>query len=655
VIGQIAESHHWPAHHVAETLERRHVSAPPFLPAEWTVDAFKVACLLRTADAAHIDGQRAPWFLFALRRPEGISLLHWRFQAKMGQPVWTERGELRLSSGSPFEAKDRQAWWLAYEVACMINREVRDAQTLMSDAARLPFATVSVEHVTSPQLFATNVRTIGWEPVDVGPKISDIPKVISNLGGAMLYGNRPAVALRELIQNAADAVRALRALGEIGEKEGEIEIALTPGKDVTWLHVTDTGIGMSRFVLTEVLLDFGNSLWGSESLRTELPGLASKGFRAVGRFGIGFFSVFMLGHNVLVTTRRFSRVPSDDSDQWLLEFEDGLNERPTLSRPTSTNSLPKHGTRVSVATDNKTLHRLSTVTFDPSWDTMDLEDKYRVLFSQDLRTVIANLCPTLDVKVSLRIGTKHPVTIVTPNDWQKMKPLALVRCAITTLFPAVPEMLLDLRETSGALLGRIGYVASNSAVVTYGGMRAGTIPNLAGVLLGENNSDLARSKSRPVASREAWQRWAEKWIDSVSELDAEAFADLQPLCPGRDLPVYRIKDAKLSEAELIEWLRSQHTVRVFEGFPTHEDTDDISNDRFDHGFELTDGIIILPAITKPLAQALGFPLIDYTDRLEFALRTAWGEFEKSMGDDEPIGDVDGLEIIRRLTRYARAM
>jgi hypothetical protein len=295
LVGEIAASHHWPAHRVASTFEDRHVNAPGFLaPAGWAVDALKVAFLLRTADAAHIDGQRAPWFLFALRHPEGISQLHWRFQAKMGQPLRTSRGELRLSSGSPFDLHDRQAWWLAYEVACMIDREIRDAQTLMRDTGRTPFAAASVEHVGSPEAFATNVRTAGWEPVNVAPKIGDVPKVITNLGGATLYGNRPVLALRELIQNAEDAVRALRTLGEIEQQEGEIAVALARDGDLTWLHVTDTGIGMSRYVLTEVLLDFGHSLWSRESLRTELPGLASQGFKAIGRFGIGFFSVFIL-------------------------------------------------------------------------------------------------------------------------------------------------------------------------------------------------------------------------------------------------------------------------------------------------------------------------------------------------------------------------
>jgi hypothetical protein len=226
LIGEIAESHHWPAHRVADTFENRHVSAPIFLaPAAWVVDVFKLAFLLRTADAAHVDGQRAPWFLFALRKPEGISQLHWQFQSKMGQPARTDRGELRLS-GSPFDTNDRQAWWLAYDVACLIDRELRDAQTLMRDGGRTPFATVSVEHVGSPETFATNVQTVGWEPVNVAPKIVDVSKVIANLGGAKLYGNRPESAVRELIQNATLTIFMASLWSYIGRTSNQVILSV---------------------------------------------------------------------------------------------------------------------------------------------------------------------------------------------------------------------------------------------------------------------------------------------------------------------------------------------------------------------------------------------------------------------------------------------
>jgi len=671
LIGEIAESHHWPADRVAETFEGRRVNAPSFLvPAGWVVDVLKVAFLLRTSDAAHIDGQRAPWFLFALRHPDGISQLHWQFQAKMGQSARTDRGELRLSSGSPFDTKDRQAWWLAYEAACMIDRELRDAQTLMRDAGRKPFATGSVEHVTSPEAFATNVRTAGWEPVNVAPKIGDVPMVIASLGGAALYGDRPELALRELIQNAADAVRALRGLGEIGQKEGEIEAALARDGDVTWLHVKDTGIGMSRYVLTEVLLDFGNSLWGSESLRTELPGLASKGFKAIGRFGIGFFSVFMLGRKVVVTTRRFKRTSSDNSDQWLLEFGNGLDGRPTLRRPSPTEELRRSGTKVSVALDDNTLTKLleglrdpieiafaSTLSPAPTTAAARRAAVTERVNSPIFNVVVASLCPTIDIKVCVKVADREAEAVVNPDDWEAMAPATL----LGRVHPGDRDMdrqrLIDLRETSGFLAGRIGYRNGylSHAITTHRGLRSGTVPRLAGVVLGHNSMDLARSESLPIASHDAWKRWAETWIDSTANDDVDALADLHPLCPGRDFPVYRFGGKQLTEAQLSEWLQAQSEVRVLEGLPEYDDyhNDEVSRDSFDRHFAPRDDIVFLPSTDGTLAKALGFPKINYTERVEVALRTVWGEFEEWGDDDECVGDVVGVDITRSVTRYAR--
>ncbi|MBF0525681.1 MAG: ATP-binding protein [Deltaproteobacteria bacterium] len=670
LIGEVAQSHHWPAHRIVEKMENRYVNAPAFLaPADWVVDAMKVAFLLRTADAAHIDGLRAPWFLFALRRPDGISQSHWKFQAKMGQPVRTDRGELRLSAGSAFTTNDRDAWWLAYEVACIIDRELRGAQVSMLDTGRKPFATVAVEHASSPEAFATNVRAVGWEPVNVAPKIGDVPEIIANLGGARIYGDRPELALRELIQNAADAVRASRALGQIGAKEGEIEIALEPDGDTIWLHVTDTGIGMSRFVLTHVLLDFGNSLWRSESMRTELPGLASGGFKAVGQFGIGFFSVFMLGRKVIVTTRRFTKSSADKNDQWCLEFSDALTGRPALRRPTSTDALLRPGTRVSVAMDHAKLERLLRGYFSSSrsYPKISFKRKYTrrsatsyqkasfKINSSDFKSIVANLCPTLDVTVNVRIGGRNPEKVVSPGDWQRLKPESLLERAIAPgVWPKETMTLIDLQEASGALLGRVTYAGSfHYAIVTYCGMRSGFAPNLAGVLVGENSTDLVRSNSRPIASREAWRNWAEKWIDSSPNSSSANLADLHPLCPERDLAVYQVGSRQLSEVELLAWLRSRGNLTVLIGFPTHAEWDQIGRAVFQDDFELHNEILVLPEAESMLADSLGFPLIDYEKRLEEALRSTWGEFEV-YDCDLCVGEAVGVEIVREATCYTRS-
>jgi hypothetical protein len=201
LIGEIAASHHWPSHRVADVFVDRKVSPPGFMhPANWEVDALKLAFLLRTADASHIDDRRAPWFLFALRRPERISEDHWRFQAKLGQPTTTPEGELRITSGSRFSHAERKAWWLAYDTVCMIDRELRDAHALMRDEGRPCFAATSVLGAETPEAFAQQVRVRDWEPVNVAPKIEDVPKVIAALGGSALYGDEPWIALRELLQ-----------------------------------------------------------------------------------------------------------------------------------------------------------------------------------------------------------------------------------------------------------------------------------------------------------------------------------------------------------------------------------------------------------------------------------------------------------------------
>ena len=219
LIGEIAASHHWPPHRVAEVFADRRVSAPAFLqPAEWEVDALKLAFLLRTADAAHIDGLRAPWFLFACADPKVFPRITGDSRRRSVTDQDSGR-RWRITSGSQFSHAERKAWWLAYDTVCMIDRELRDAHALMRDEGWPCFAATSVLGVESPEAFARQVP-LRWEPVNAAPKIADVPKVIWALGGSTLYGDEPWIALRELLQNALYAVRALRALGIRGRYQG---------------------------------------------------------------------------------------------------------------------------------------------------------------------------------------------------------------------------------------------------------------------------------------------------------------------------------------------------------------------------------------------------------------------------------------------------
>ncbi len=259
----------------------------------------------------------------------------------------SEREELILS-GSPFPASEQTAWWLAYDAACLADRELSAADSLLRDHHRQRLAAREIAGIKSPQSFARQVPTKDWYPVDTSLRISNIQSVVERFGGEKLYGDKPWLALRELIQNAHDAIHAARSLGYLNENEGEIEVAIEDTADGHWLHVTDNGIGMSRYVLTEVLLDFGHSLWRSADLSGEWSGLAASGFEAVGQFGIGFFSVFMLGEKVRVCTRRCEAKDDESRTGWLLEFNEGIGQRPVLRKPTHSEEKKRAGTRVSV-------------------------------------------------------------------------------------------------------------------------------------------------------------------------------------------------------------------------------------------------------------------------------------------------------------------
>ena len=104
MIGEIAASHHRSPQEVTRKFSGPKKTAMGDLPTEWTVDRMKIAFLLRTADAAHVDDRRAPQFLFALQKPQGISEQHWRFQSKLGQPTYMGNGELNISSSRAVSA-----------------------------------------------------------------------------------------------------------------------------------------------------------------------------------------------------------------------------------------------------------------------------------------------------------------------------------------------------------------------------------------------------------------------------------------------------------------------------------------------------------------------------------------------------------------------
>ncbi|MFD5386810.1 ATP-binding protein [Streptomyces sp. NPDC127074] len=342
LIGDLAASHWWPVDKLADRF-RQAKGSLTWQPPEWIIEPLKLACVLRLADATQIDSRRAHTFLFSLRRPQGVSREHWRFQEHVSRPHLAG-DRVTYTSLRPFLPQDAAAWWLALDYLRGVDRELKKVDALLHDLARSRLAARAVAGVDSPERFADLFPVSDWRPIDATVKVSDIPALVETLGGKQLYGDEPEVAVRELVQNAHDAVLARQAL-EPDFIDGRIEVRLTQSGGSWCLEIRDNGSGMDEETLVHGLLDFGASGWSSTNVRNRLPGLAGGGFIPNGRFGIGFFSVFLLGDHVELITRRYD---GSTMDARRLTF-DGPSQRPLLTPlPASVRTSPGTTIRITL-------------------------------------------------------------------------------------------------------------------------------------------------------------------------------------------------------------------------------------------------------------------------------------------------------------------
>lgn len=657
IIGEIAESHWWYPHELVSLVPKKSAIPPCLAPANWTVDIFKLAVLLRTADAAHVDAKRAPRLLMLMNSPQGISKEHWQFQARLNQPSCdVERGEL-FFSGSPFPKEELSAWWLAYDAACLADKELAAADMLFRDYnAENRLAARSVEGTHSPSIFAKHVPTDGWHPVDTNIKIRDIKSVVERFGGEKLYGKDPSAAIRELLQNAVDAVHACRSLGGLSAGEGEIEVALDEDSNGHWLHITDTGIGMSRYVMTEVLLDFGGSLWRSPDLRGEWSGLTSAGFEAIGQFGIGFFSVFMLGEKVWVTSRRYEPKEGEAS-QWLLEFNEGPSKRPILRSPIEKEKLKKHGTRISVLITQDKLNAICK---------KQLNWQHEKPADITLAQACARLAPALDMNLYVRIKETPRQHIVVANDWLTLPSPDLLRRIIPGHLDNISSEnfgfwshLSEIRNNSGDVIGRCAvqpftFWGPNPGIGVIKGILAGTVYEMAGIILSKPQSDLARKEVIPDISLTEIQLWADTQKNiliknnRLQSKQSGLLANFGASYTG--LTLGQLGGVSVSYEEFISATLDMSEIIIHDGDVHYDDNDDVLQKDFDD-FEADDCLLELTSQRAPgwLDQAddneVSREFWSLESALKSALKKAWGQIYLS-DIHIAVGEVNGTEIIR---------
>lgn len=145
-------------------------------------------------------------------------------------------------------------------------------------------------------------------------------KQLLNILVHSLYTNRE-IFLRELISNASDAIDKLRFESnrgtEIDQPKLDHEILIKLDEKENTVTITDTGIGMTE---ADIVTNIGTiAKSGSADFIKQLSQNKSDANNIIGRFGVGFYSVFMVAEKVELTTKSYKK--DEPAYKWI---SDGL-------------------------------------------------------------------------------------------------------------------------------------------------------------------------------------------------------------------------------------------------------------------------------------------------------------------------------------------
>ena len=141
----------------------------------------------------------------------------------------------------------------------------------------------------------------------------DQDQVLTLFTGENLYDD-PAVFVRELIQNAIDAVRTRKQTDRNLPADWQGQINITSWRDEEgrhWFRIEDNGIGMTESIIRNYFLKIGCSYYNSDEFtQMKMSCGADPDYMPISRFGIGILSCFMgdRQNNLMeVSTKRFEQ------------------------------------------------------------------------------------------------------------------------------------------------------------------------------------------------------------------------------------------------------------------------------------------------------------------------------------------------------------
>lgn len=316
--------------------------------------------LLRLADLLDYDAARAPESLFrhlGLDHPETE-------EQKISREEWNKNrsgwfGEIRegiipytarfADPQTEHEVMGYLAWLRSELILC---NEFLSRFSKRWRGLELPYRVVE------------NVERVGYEAGDFHLTM-DQDRILELLTGENLYSD-PGVFVRELLQNAIDAVLTRRRLDPgFGEKGGKIVVhTWMDNEGYGWFRIEDDGIGMDEHIVKDYFLKVGRSYYTSDEYKAAMiHKVRDTDFTPTSRFGIGILSCFMSdpdNNRLEVVTRRYSPGPGTRNPVYRLDVT-GLHGYYFLTEvKKGYPGQPMHRPMGADGTDDGYLHRVGT-------------------------------------------------------------------------------------------------------------------------------------------------------------------------------------------------------------------------------------------------------------------------------------------------------
>lgn len=363
--GVVARSHGLPIRACHDYLSAKYSNVISFKG----VHPIYLMGVLRISDILQLQSDRAPKQVEKLRS----------FKSPISQGKWEMHQAIHDINRDIFpetifihaEPKNARTFLKIKRMLGLVQEELDSAWTIISEAyyskKGLRALGYTIRRVRSNlDDVETFAKTVKYIPQHAAFEVADSDLLKLLIGP--LYGERPEIGIRELMQNAVDAVRErdgyLKKHPELGnnidmtEQEGEVVISINEIGDGWFVTVSDQGIGMTLDTVRDYFLKAGASLRRSEIWRKTFENEEGKSqVLRSGRFGVGVLAAFLLGHEVHVSTRHVTE-PKERGIAFSAQLDAESIEVKKYERPVGTS------VRVRI-TENTIEHLLKNTTI---WD-----------------------------------------------------------------------------------------------------------------------------------------------------------------------------------------------------------------------------------------------------------------------------------------------